>query len=289
MKKIQGIYAIENIINGKKYIGQVCHKKGASRRFIEHKSLLKLDKHYNKYLQNAWNKYGESNFEFKMLEIVEDISLLNDREQNWIDQNIENCYNIQLKVGNYLNKNHNEVTKKKIGDANRKRIWTDESRNKLSISQKLRTFSEETIQKMKISHTGMKHNEATKLKIKKSNQNLSEISKENKKNATIHSNKTRVWKEESKEKIRLSRIGKSSTPESRIKCRNAMAMKLPKKGFKGVSHRSKNSWQAKIRFDGETIIIGSYSTAEEAARKYDEYALMLYGENNCYLNFPIKS
>jgi hypothetical protein len=40
--------------------------------------------HVNRYLQAAWNKYGEENFTFEILEFV-DVSHLMEAEQEWID------------------------------------------------------------------------------------------------------------------------------------------------------------------------------------------------------------
>ena len=60
-----GIYQIKNIINGKKYIGL---SKNCENRFKKHKGLLKNNKHENIKLQNAWNKYGEQNFVFSIIE-----------------------------------------------------------------------------------------------------------------------------------------------------------------------------------------------------------------------------
>jgi hypothetical protein len=37
-------------------------------------------------LQNAWNKYGEDNFYFSVLELVPDKDKLIEREQYWIDK-----------------------------------------------------------------------------------------------------------------------------------------------------------------------------------------------------------
>lgn len=46
---------------------------------------MKNNKHYNPYLQNAWNKYGEENFVFEIIEIVENENILRNREQHYID------------------------------------------------------------------------------------------------------------------------------------------------------------------------------------------------------------
>lgn len=75
-----GIYYIENLINNKKYIGQSNNIKDRWRRHI---SELNKNKHHNDYLQKSWNKYGENNFMFEIIEYCS-IENLDDREQYWI-------------------------------------------------------------------------------------------------------------------------------------------------------------------------------------------------------------
>lgn len=65
MNKTGVIYCIENKINNKMYIGQTIHPK---IRLDKHKRQLRRNKHINSHLQNSWNKYGEENFRFKVLE-----------------------------------------------------------------------------------------------------------------------------------------------------------------------------------------------------------------------------
>jgi len=59
-------------------------------------------------------------------------------------------------------------------------------------------------------------------------------------------------------------------------------------GFKGVSKskiRGRETWIAKIRRDGKQIAIGYFDKAEEAARAYDDEAIIVHGEF-AVLNFP---
>ena len=72
--KICGIYKITNTLNGKVYIGQSVN---VQERFYEHKRKLRLQQHFNKYLQNAYNKHGEY-FEFEVIEEC-DVSELDKR------------------------------------------------------------------------------------------------------------------------------------------------------------------------------------------------------------------
>lgn len=65
MDKISGIYCIENKITNKKYIGKSVN---IYERWRQHKMFLKHNKHHNRYLQFAWNKYGETAFCFYIIE-----------------------------------------------------------------------------------------------------------------------------------------------------------------------------------------------------------------------------
>ncbi len=57
--EIQGIYKIINKKTNQCYVGQSSNIK---KRLSEHFRLLRLKKHPNKHLQNAYNKYGSENF-----------------------------------------------------------------------------------------------------------------------------------------------------------------------------------------------------------------------------------
>lgn len=76
-----GIYKIENIVNGKVYIGQSVN---IEQRWKNHKYHLNNSTHYNDYLQRSWNKYKSDNFKFSILEECEECDL-NDKEIYWID------------------------------------------------------------------------------------------------------------------------------------------------------------------------------------------------------------
>jgi len=62
------IYRIQNIVNGKFYIGSA---KNFNRRASEHFSALKHNKHHNKYLQASYNKYGKYAFVIGEVENIE--------------------------------------------------------------------------------------------------------------------------------------------------------------------------------------------------------------------------
>lgn len=88
MAKIQGIYKITNIVDGKFYIGSSVNLKN---RLANHFSKLRNNKHSNIYLQRAFRVHGETNFKSEILEVTDNLhqSALLDIEQKYLD-NIEN-------------------------------------------------------------------------------------------------------------------------------------------------------------------------------------------------------
>tara|TARA_R110000868_G_C10688432_1_gene748089 strand:- start:38 stop:742 length:705 start_codon:yes stop_codon:yes gene_type:complete len=88
-----GIYKIINVVNNKFYVGSsVDLRKRKSKHFSE----LRHNKHNNKHLQRAWNKYGEDSFIFVIVEeLTRDDDLLS-AENIWLKPHVGNiyCYNI---------------------------------------------------------------------------------------------------------------------------------------------------------------------------------------------------
>jgi group I intron endonuclease len=78
-----GIYMIENVHNGKLYIGS---SVDVEDRLRHHRLSLLHGKHKNNKLQNSFNKHGDELFKFYAVEIVEDLNKLRHIEQWWIDQ-----------------------------------------------------------------------------------------------------------------------------------------------------------------------------------------------------------
>lgn len=111
-KGIVGIYCIKNKVNNKIYIGQSTDIYGRMRH---HKSELRNNHHKNTYLQNSWNKYGEDNFEFYILEEC-DIDDLDTLERSYISKynSMNREYGYNRESGGNAKKKASQETKNKI-------------------------------------------------------------------------------------------------------------------------------------------------------------------------------
>lgn len=104
-----GIYCILNIANCKLYIGSSVN---LSARFRKHISELRRRKHHNQYLQNSFNKYGEENFVFVVLEFVRDEKKVTEIEQSYIELFSHNVlYNMNVNATNSLGLKRKSATK----------------------------------------------------------------------------------------------------------------------------------------------------------------------------------
>lgn len=91
-----GIYKLANKLNGRIYVGSA---KEFKRRWSQHASSLRNQKHQNKFLQADFNKCGEEAFVFEVLEVTEgktkEERLLLEEQyiQKYYDSGT-NCYNL---------------------------------------------------------------------------------------------------------------------------------------------------------------------------------------------------
>lgn len=88
-RKLMGIYKIENINNGKVYVGS---SKNIEVRIKQHFSALEKNKHHSVKLQRSYNATKDkSAFQFSVVEEVADERQLKEHEQYYID--LYNAYN----------------------------------------------------------------------------------------------------------------------------------------------------------------------------------------------------
>lgn len=166
-----GIYAIIHKATGNRYVGQ---SNDVAVRLYTHKWHLNRGSHVNPKLQSAWSKYGETEFEFVVLEEC-DADYLTAREQFYIDQKPWFNVNLVAEAPPMLGRKHTAETRAKIGAAKKGGSVSAGTRAKMSASMKglkrteeakakmrMRRHTEETKAKMR----GKKHTEETKVKMR---------------------------------------------------------------------------------------------------------------------------
>lgn len=80
--KQSGIYRIYHPSTDRSYIGSTVE---FNERFNEHIRTLRQGKHHSVRLQNFWNSYGESTFQFEILEVLgRDPEILRATERAWM-------------------------------------------------------------------------------------------------------------------------------------------------------------------------------------------------------------
>lgn len=158
-----GVYVIE--CGERQYVGSAKNVKG---RWSMHRYELRQGIHHSRFLQRAWNKYGEDAFTFRILEECAPEQCI-EREQQWIDT-LAPVFNMHPTARSPLgvkrseetraklsaiaaartppmaNKRHTEETKAKM----RGRIVSEETRAK----HRNRVVSEETRAKIRAARLG---------------------------------------------------------------------------------------------------------------------------------------
>jgi group I intron endonuclease len=200
-------YIIINKINGKKYIGMTGIKYPSTRKG-QHLHALRKGKHDNDHLQFAFNEYGESAFEFKVIDtdLTEEQVLIREDElmkiHNTLDR--EYGYNIE-KSGNVVFLS--EESKIKIRNKLKGRKISDEQKRKHSELMKSnnpmkgKSHSAEAREKirqacLKRSPKSRVHSEETKMKISEAN-------------------KGKIVSEETRIRMSIARKGKPLTEKQR--------------------------------------------------------------------------
>ena len=256
-RKICGIYCIENILDGKKYIGKSTNFK---KRIISHKFSLRLNKE-SEYIQHAWNKYGEDSFRFYMLiECISDDDLLDQLEIFYIKYLHSHAseWGYNLSWGGSKTRQgmkSSEETKRKQSDSLKGKPLSEQTKNKMSLSTMGRIPW----------NKGIPRSEQEKENISKSKMGI-------------------PLSENHKQRISKGQTGLVRSRESRKNMVNAKSRNR-KEGetysqYMGVRYiKTTKKWTAYTHLNGKTCFLGSFVYEIEAAMAYNEAELDIRGYN----------
>ena len=149
-----GIYEILNTVNGKRYIGQTSNFK---KRWKEHRTGMKRGDHGNRYLQRAWDKYGEEAFKFLPI-LTCAPSMLTFYEQQLLDK-VKPEYNLAPIAGTIRGIKFSAQARKNMSEAHigkPGRPMSDETKAILREINLGRKPLPESIEKMRRTKTGKK-------------------------------------------------------------------------------------------------------------------------------------
>ncbi len=292
-----GIYKIENIINKDCYIGR---SKNLKQRLNKHLRLLKKNKHFNFYLQNAVNKYDIKNFILKVIVYCEEKDL-HYYEQNLVNK-LKPKYNICLEcVDNISGYKFSEEAKIKMSESRKgeKSLTFGKKRDK-DICQKItkgklgKKISKKTTSK----YVGVSFHKNTNLWVSHISYNkrsihlgyfntefeaaisynsaaISLYGYEAKLNVIENANKyvlNELYMYKNNKNIYNEKLSISILGEKRRK--NCTSI------YVGVYYiKDRKKWTAKISYCNKKFYLGRFSNEIEAAMAYNKKAIELFGEN----------
>lgn len=196
------IYAIINIVDDKYYIGQASDK---ILRWREHRKSLRGFYHHSILLQRAWCKHGEANFIFVVLEVLNDITKLNEREIYW-GELLKPEYNVAPLGGTMRGYKHTEEARANMAKSHvGKKHHSEEEKQKRSERMKGNTFAAgqkhtaERIEARAVLHRGKPKSEEHKAKIAEGNRGR--IVSDETRRKQSEAGKHKVFSEEHKKKL----------------------------------------------------------------------------------------
>lgn len=168
-----GVYYIKNTVNGKLYVGSSVNMENRWRR---HRSDLRWERHPNPKLSQAWKHYGESAFEFGVLEIsTPDRQDLTDREE-YFRLALDATYNCRPATVNgkpvcsaMRRQSLTAEHRARISASLTGRHLSPEARAKIGEASRQRRHSEKTKATLAECRRGRRHSEETKAKIRSGN------------------------------------------------------------------------------------------------------------------------
>jgi group I intron endonuclease len=151
---VSGVYWIVNVITGMFYIGSSSH---IWRRWCNHRSMFKYNRHSNPKLQEDWNLYGQENFRIEVLEItrLEDLEI---KEQFWMDKkdSLNKGYNCWPLASSPIGYKYGEETKQNMSRSRLELVSSERGKEivKTSINKRESNekYQEERLIRLKLVH-----------------------------------------------------------------------------------------------------------------------------------------
>ncbi len=136
-KDCAGIYVIEALGDYRFYIGQT---DDIHERYRSHISLLRNGRHFNLHLQRLFIQRGESEFVMGLLEPVHDLTMMDAKEQEWVNEFWDRskvCLNIKRDASKPPCRKGCKMPVdaiRKISEAKKGRRFTEEHKSKIAAS-----------------------------------------------------------------------------------------------------------------------------------------------------------
>jgi group I intron endonuclease len=150
---VSGIYFIMNKLDGKVYVGSA---QDIKKRIVRHRSQLNHQTHPNQHLQLAWNKYGEENFTFDILELVDipDLIKIENQYLKIAERLPDRYYNIAYDATSPMRgRKISTETKLKLSAVWKGRKHTEEAKRKMRLAVKVKMLDEQKL-KMSLARIG---------------------------------------------------------------------------------------------------------------------------------------
>lgn len=161
-----GVYKITNKVNGKLYIGSTA--EFFKKRWACHINDLRSGRHKNLHLQRSWDRDGEHNFEFLIVEYCPPEKCI-EREQHYIDLyepwDDRKGYNKRKVAESNLGIKYNEEIRQKNAMGRKDKRNSPEHNRKISEALRGKKKSPEHVEKVAAKKRGKKLTDDHKRKI----------------------------------------------------------------------------------------------------------------------------